>query len=1079
MEPSCPWSASPSLLKRDNVDHAALLRDFLHDQFQNQFNKAAFSFNIGTSFLVSFVLLALFCVIRPLNTAVYAPRLQNNNKKHAPPAIEKGYFSWLIPVFKCKEDDLVDNIGLDATVFLRFLRMLRNMFAILSIGALIMLAVNAGCTAKNTNLFDQATAGGSGGVDPLIYTSPQYVVGNCLYAHVFESWIFNMIICYFIWSSYRKIVQLKIKHFQSEEYRSTLYAKTLMVTDVPGQFQSNDGLADIVGRTKVDDGIKQDMKARIARDTRELPKLVKKHEKAVRKLESVLSKYLSNPDRLPPNRPTMKPFKEDRKAKGSRKTDAIEYLDQRIRMLETRIKEIRANIDLKKPLPYGFVSFSTVENAHTVAYSAHKEKKIEGTRIKLAPQPMDLIWENLAKTKRQRRWNRTWGWALYLFLTVVWTVPNAFIATFLANFNRIGALWPEFATLAKKHPNFWALMQGVLAPLVTAGIFLLLPTIMRRISARQGDITKTARERHALAKLFSFFIFNNLFIFTILGTIWNFVAQVVAETGGVSRKSAIAAILDFKLATQSITAVFGVSRFWIMYLFMRNMGALLDLVQLYTLFVRWYARKFHSPTPRELIEWSAPQPMDYAAYYNYFLFYATIAFMFAPVQPLVILVACFYFTIDSYFRKYQMMYMFVTKTESGGAFWRVLVNRILVAASFGNIVTGGIVWVNFNGKAAIAALIPILGLIAFKVYCVRFFDDKMGFYTKPPVEDIEGGGGGGGGDSSVAGRVSEAQMKSHREDRLSDRYGHPALTRKLLVPLVHDKVKHLLERVYTLRLEDGDTTTTSSYHPAGGIIPPHETGAMGMDTMQNDKVGMPERQVTGLEQFGFLKEHQLDFNSLTKSQKQEFASFGYVFEMPGSRPGTPGRPLSFVGGGGGAGFAEASRPSTPGGNGGGGGYYMHQQHNVTRYTATEGGGTSSSSSTQSQAMFATAQRVMTPSPLAAGAAGMTPGVESINASGYFPHIAEMGAGDSDTDLTGLLARGQGMGRSLTPGVDGYDSRPTSSHSSFQPPLPPNFGIQQRSRPLTPQGSSHPRNQPSQQQQGQGQGPMNYESYRKG
>ncbi|KAK6538605.1 hypothetical protein TWF694_010183 [Orbilia ellipsospora] len=1045
MEPSCPWSSSASLLKRQNVDHAALLRDFLHDQFQNQFNKAAFSFNIGTSFLVSFVLFALFCWIRPLHTSVYAPRLQNSNAKNAPPEIEKGYFSWLIPVFKIEEHVLIDNIGLDAIVFLRFVRMLRNMFAVLSIGALIMLAVNAGCTARNTELFDQA----GGSVDPLIYTSPQYVTGTCLYAHVLESWIFNIVICYFIWSSYRKIVQLKVKHFQSEEYRSALYAKTLMVTDVPGQFQSNDGLADIVGRTKVDDSIKQDMKARIARDTRELPKLVKKHEKAVRKLEGVLAKYLSNPDWLPPNRPTMKPFKEDRRAKGSGKIDAIEYLDQRIRKLETRIKEIRNNIDLKNPLPYGFVSFSTVENAHTVAYSVHKKKKIEGTKIKLAPKPMDLLWENLAKTKRQRRWNRTWGWALYVFLTVVWTVPNAFIATFLANFNRIGALWPEFATLAKRHPNFWALMQGVLAPLVTAGVFLLLPTIMRRISARQGDITKTARERHALAKLFSFFIFNNLFIFTILGTIWNFVAQVVAETGGVSRKTAIAAILDFKLATQSITAVFGVSRFWIMYLLMRNMGALLDMVQLYTLFVRWYARKFLSPTPRELIEWSAPQPMDYAAYYNYFLFYATIAFMFVPVQPLVIVVACFYFFIESFFRKYQMMYMFVTKTESGGAFWRVLVNRTLVAASFGNIVTGGIVWVNFNGKAAIAALVPVLGLIAFKVYCVRAFDDKMAFYTQPsPSENLEGGQAG-----SVAGRVSEAQMKSHREDRLSDRYGHPALTRKLLVPLVHEKVKHLLERVYTLRLEDGDT-----YPPAA--LSQQEAG-VGVDRMRSEKVGVAERQGAGLEQFGFLKEHQLDFNSLTKSQKQEFASFGYVFEMPGSRPGTPGRPLSW------AGLAEASRPGTPGG--GGGGYYTQQT--VTRYTTTEGG-TSSSSSTQSQAMLATAQRVMTPSPLAAG---MMPGVEAAGASGYFPHIAEMGAGDSDTDLTGLLGRGQGMGRSLTPGVEGYDSRPTSSHS-FQPPNAP---FQQRSRPQTPQGASHPRNQPSQQQQQQQQGPTNYEAFRKG
>ncbi|KAF3936207.1 hypothetical protein ABW19_dt0204083 [Dactylella cylindrospora] len=1050
MAATCPWS---SLERRQQAqDPGQLLLNFLHDNFQ------------------------------PLNTVVYAPRLKHADEKHAPPPIDKGYFSWLKPLIKCHEDDLVDKIGLDATVFLRFLRMLRNLFAVLSIFAVVLIGVNAGCTTKNKYMLSAQD-----GVDPFIYMSPQFVFGNCLYAHVILSWVFNICVCYFIWRSYRKLVILKKRYFESEEYKASLHSKTLMVTDVPKPAQSNDGLAEIIARVKMSPELTQDQKARVGRDMKELPKLIQEHETTVRKLESVLAKYLKNPDRLPPNRPTMKPFKEDRQTRGEGKVDAIEYLDERLKFLETRIKEVRRSIDNKKPLPYGFVSFSTVQNAHSVAYAARK-KHPQGTTIKLAPRPTDLLWENLAKSKRERRWNKTWGWMLYVFLTIVWIVPNAFIATFLANIGRIGALWPTFAGQLYTHKNFWAFVQGVAAPLVTSLVFLVLPIIMRRISARQGDFTKTARERHATGKLFSFFVFNNLVVFTIFGTLWNFVAQVVNETGGVEKKSAWEAIKDFRLATQSIAAVFNVSRFWIMYLLQRNLGALLDLIQFVTLFWRWYSRKFLSPTPREMIEWSAPQPMDFASYYNYFLFYATIAFTFAPVQPLVIPVACLYFTLDSFFRKYAFMYMFVTKTESGGMFWRVLVNRVLIASVFGNIVTAGVVWVNYNGATACAALAPILINIGFKIYCARTFDDKLYYYTKAV-------------DAEAA--ISETEIKKNRDDKLSDRYGHPALTRKLLTPLVHEKAKHVLARVYQIRNEEGDPYSSS-----------YADDSMDLTSMQKDSVGQPQRQPTGLEHYGFVQEHQLDFHNLQGNARSEF---NYIFDSASGGNSravspAPGRPITP------GGLSTAgSRPGSPGP-----GFYA--QTNRAKYAALgspgippplgspglsplgspglppQAGGAGSGAGMQISRSISPLARGSTrsasPGPYAYGYDGAN------SSSGYFQH---QDPGASDSDLTGLLRGQQAVGMSA-PG--GYDSRPGTGGRDYNgggyqgyQQYPQSYGQQggndgAHSPHQQPQGYPQQYQQqgyqsytpPPPQQQGGGgnqqgynynQGPSNYESYRKG
>jgi hypothetical protein len=49
----------------------------------------------------------------------------------------------------------------------------------------------------------------------------------------------------------------------------------------------------------------------------------------------------------------------------------------------------------------------------------------------------------------------------------------------------------------------------------------------------------------------------------------------------------------------------------------------------------------------------------------------TVALTFATIQPLVLPVSFLYFAVDSFLKKYQLMYVFVTKVESGGVFWRV------------------------------------------------------------------------------------------------------------------------------------------------------------------------------------------------------------------------------------------------------------------------------------------------------------------------------------------------------------------------------------------------------------------------
>lgn len=147
------------------------------------------------------------------------------------------------------------------------------------------------------------------------------------------------------------------------------------------------------------------------------------------------------------------------------------------------------------------------------------------------------------------------------------------------------------------------------------------------------------------------------------------------------------------------------------------------------------------------------------------------------------------------------MYVFITKVESGGTFWRVAFNRILVAIILFNGVIALLGWQRASwdpagdpnpGHIAAASVTPIVAIvIGFKIYCRRAFDDPIRFYVR------------GADRESV---IAAEGFK--RKDNLGKRYSHPAIHSKLIKPMVNGKVSpELLEAVL---YGDNETTYTKS-----------------------------------------------------------------------------------------------------------------------------------------------------------------------------------------------------------------------------------------------------------------------------
>lgn len=124
------------------------------------------------------------------------------------------------PVLKTKEETLADRIGLDAVVFLRVARMLRNMFIILSIiGCGVLIPINL-----------LQSRGDEDGDSTFARMTPLKIKPNAVWSQIVCAYAFDIIIMVFIWYNYRAVLALRRRHFQSPEYQMSLHARTLMVS---------------------------------------------------------------------------------------------------------------------------------------------------------------------------------------------------------------------------------------------------------------------------------------------------------------------------------------------------------------------------------------------------------------------------------------------------------------------------------------------------------------------------------------------------------------------------------------------------------------------------------------------------------------------------------------------------------------------------------------------------------------------------------------------------------------------------------------------------------------------------------
>ncbi|GAA5827661.1 hypothetical protein JCM11251_001775 [Rhodosporidiobolus azoricus] len=749
---------------------------------------AAVGIQVGLMVALGVAALCGFSALRTRNSLIYQPKVKYAADEKRPPPLGKGVLDWVKPVLTTDEAEVMQASGLDAVAYLRFLKMCRNMFiTIAALTCAVLLPINLTYNLRNVE---------SAKRNYLLALTMNNVSGNWLWAHVVGTYVITLLVFWWVWTNYAHIVKLRWQWFRSPAYQEALYARSLMVTQVHRKFQSDAGLGGLLQSLNIPYPTSA---VHIGRRVGQLPALITKHNEAVKQLEEVLTKYLKNPDKIPAKRPTKRVG--GWMGMGGQKVDAIDYWTARIKNLDERVHAARAQIHERKAENYGFASFESVPYAHIVAKTLLGKRR-HGAYFNLAPQPNDIIWDNLPMTDAARMKNKFFGGILLVLLCGFYTIPLIAVAL-LANLAALGPYVHFIEVWVDHYPTLFSAFVGIVPPVLGILLQMVLPMIIRWIASLQGATTHSQADRTVLARYSAFLFITQFIIFSLLGVIVQIVSKIVVQVQAHNSTTSILKYLA-KIPKELQSTYMIQTNYWLTVFPLRGASACFDLAQLVSLVFVWFRARAFGRTPREIREWTKPPVFEFPVYLSNDLLVVCVALVYAPIAPLVGLFGAAVFAVSYYVYKYQLLYVSVTRSETGGRLWNVAINRVLTGLVLMHIFMAISIGLQTNWFYAIALAPPAVAVLIFKILLDRKFEDRFRWYIPSDTE------------------MAEVHLHSSdaRKNRLQKRFGHDALSEPLYTPMLHKNVQHLLPTIYSGRISEGHMKVegkTVEQNTAGGL----------------------------------------------------------------------------------------------------------------------------------------------------------------------------------------------------------------------------------------------------------------------
>ncbi|KZT62553.1 DUF221-domain-containing protein [Calocera cornea HHB12733] len=667
--------------------------------------------------------LVVFTLVRRNFRAIYEPRSYIPTSSKRSPPLSSSLLGWPLAIWNADPARIQHVNGLDAYVFVRFLRMMCYMLVPIW---LISWAVLLPVYSANT------------GVDPPKSGLDKFTFGNVAKDHqeryaapLILAYLFTFWILYTVRNEMREFILLRQKHLISPSHSSTAQANTVLITGVPKKFLDEKVLAGLFrhlpGGTR---------KIWLNRDLKDLPDMYNRREKACKKLESAENalleralklkrkadkaaakaaqqkhkredsggtssseskqrihdgtnsadpeKELSLADRYVPRnkRPTHRlppfsflPFGLPFMGK---KVDTIAWAREEILFTNIALREGRAALERDintegtgegetyPPLNSAFVLFNQQIAAHLAAQTLTHNEPYRMTFKHIEVAPEDVIWANLGLNPYEMKIRAAISLGLSIGLIIVWSFPVAFVGA-ISNVNHL-CTYNWLSWICRLPSVVVGIISGILPPLGLSLLMMCLPIVLRLLARFEGIPRYSGLELSLMTRYFLFLVVHGFLIVTLSSGIIAALPQLVQNPEQIPQ------ILGTYLPAAST--------FFLTYITLQGLagggGGLLQAAPL----VIYYLKLFIlGSTPRSI--WNIKYVMRDVAWGTLFpsmTLIAVITITYSIISPVINGLACMSFFI--YYQVWKYLFLWQLDQEpsgdTGGLYFPLAIQHIFV-----------------------------------------------------------------------------------------------------------------------------------------------------------------------------------------------------------------------------------------------------------------------------------------------------------------------------------------------------------------------------------------------------------------
>ncbi|OHE98458.1 hypothetical protein CORC01_06249 [Colletotrichum orchidophilum] len=720
---------------------------------------------LGLSLILGLTAFTTFCILRPRWPTLYAARKRRLDPKIGLPTLPDTFLGWIPGLYRVTEEQVLASAGLDAFVFLAFFKMAIRILAILAFFAYaVMLPINTSLGHLETFPKPKPTPAATATASIAISTRSlqgQIDQSDSIWAALdddesFErkksyvwAWLvfgyfFTGLTLYVLNKSTFRVIHVRQEYLGTQ---STVTDRTFRLTGIPRNLRDEGKIKKLIEKLQIGEV----EHVNICCDWRELDSLIAQRAQALAQLEETWSVYLGKQAALPKSvqrlrdpqaEPSVLEPREDEVDEEagenggllghnnispelverprpkvrlwygllklqSRKIDALDYYEEKLRRLDDRINEARKK-DFT-PTDLAFVTMDSIA-ACQMAIQARIDPRPGQLLTKPAPSPSDVMWPN---TYAPRGIRRLRSWIITIFvavLSVLWLAVVASIASLLSVCN-FQTWFPGVVGFFDQYPTLRALIETGLPTLLVSLLNVAVPYLYEYLSYEQGMISKGDVELSIISKNFFFTFFNIFVVFATSNAAFS-VTNLVRQIRDVWKSPAT---LTLQVADQ----IQNLGIFYTNFIMLQGIGLFpFRLLQVGSVFL-YPIYRMGAKTPRDFAEIMQPTVFSYGFYlptamliFMLCLLYSTLGYGW-----LILTVGLLYFIFGYFTYKYQLLYAMDQPQHATGGAWRIISYRVILGLLVSQVILSSIM----AFLLAFFQSIAVLPLIAFTVWYSFYF----------------------------------------------------------------------------------------------------------------------------------------------------------------------------------------------------------------------------------------------------------------------------------------------------------------------------------------------------------------------